>query len=165
MATSYPTYSIVIRDAPLPPVTLRMTLRQRSMWQSFIRRARGSTPQRLLELFNQEKQKLLDKVRRGGTLTQEECDFLNRNTRRNIEKVIKDFKERVLTEMEVKPTDRAEEIQFKTDFATQLVQWLQDLLSWVGEKIRLIFARMRDAIQWCMEKTRELFDYLWSLFY
>ena len=117
-----------------------------------------------MESFNQEKQKLTDKVKKGDTLTQEDCDFLTRNTQERIEKVLDDFKEHALSEMEIKRSDTAKQMKLKTDFATTLIEWLQNLLAWVPVKIQEIFARLKEATDWCMEKAKEFFEYLWSLF-
>ena len=163
MATSE-LHSFVIQDAPPQPDVLRMTLKRKSMWKSFLEKARDMTPQRFMEFFDQEKKRLLDKVKNGGTLTQEECDFLNKNTRKKIEKVINDFKERVLTEMEINPTDTADEIEFKSNFAKELIKWFKSLLFWLLEKIKVIFSKIKESIKWCTEKAKELFEYLWSLF-
>ena len=163
MATSYYAYSIVIDDAPLPPEIIRSTLKQKSLWQAFIARPRYMTPQRFMESFNQEKQKLTDKVKKGDTLTQEDCDFLTRNTQERIEKVLDDFKEHALSEMEIKRPDTAKLMKLKTDFATTLIEWLQNLLAWVPVKIQEVFARLKEATDWCMEKAKEFFEYLWSL--
>ena len=68
--------SFVIKDAPPKPEVLRLTLEQRSMWQKFLDTARDFTPEKFLEAFNNNKQKLVDKRRAGQPLTQDECDFL-----------------------------------------------------------------------------------------
>ena len=158
------TITITIQDAPPKPDILRITLKDKSMWQSFCESAKGFTPSKLMELFDAEKKKLLDKVKSGCSLTQEECDFLNKNTRENLERVLEEFKQKVLAQVEVKPTDNPDELQFKMSFAAQLIKWLGELFSWVLDKINQIFAKLKEAFQWCVKKARELLQYLWSLF-
>ena len=156
--------NFVIKDAPAKPDVLRLTLKQRSMWQKFLDSASGFTPEKFLEAFDDNKRKLVDKRRKGQTLTADECDFLNKATRKNIEKVLDEFKGRVLKEMEVKPTDTAEEIEFKLGFAEKVAKWLSDLFVWLIKKIQAIFAKLKEAFDWCVSKAKELFAYLWSLF-
>ena len=91
------------------PDVLRLTL-QRSVWQKFLDSASGFTPEKFLEAFDDTKQKLVDKRGKGQSLTADECDFLNKATRKNMEKVLDEFKGRVLKEMVIKPTVTAEEI-------------------------------------------------------
>ena len=117
-----------------------------------------------MEAFDDEKQKLLDQVKSGRQLTQEECDFLNESTRDNLECVLKDFKQKALAQMEIKPTDSADEVMYKIRFADQLINWLRDLFSWLLDKIKEIFAKQEEDFQWRVEMTKKLFKYLWSLF-
>ena len=65
--------------------------------------------------------------------------------------------------MEVKPTDSADEIEFKTSFGVQSIKWLGDLFAWVLDKMKEIFAKLKEAFQWCVKKAKELLEYLWSL--
>ena len=153
------TTSITLQGAPPKPDILRMTLKDKSMWQRF---REGFTPSKLMEAF--DKQKLLDKVKSGHQLTQEECDFLNKNTRENVERVLEDFQQKALAQMEVKPTDSPDELQFKMSFAAQLIEWLSNLFSWVLDKMKEIFSKLQEDFHWCVKKTKELFQYLLSLF-
>ena len=154
----------VIDDAPPKPDMLRLTLKQKSMWQQFLDSTSGFTPEKFLEAFNDNKQKLVDKRRAGQPLTQDECDFLNKATQKNIEKVLDDFKKRAIKQMEIKPTDTAEELEFKLGFSEKVTKWLSDLFEWLIQKMQAIFAKLMESFDWCVRKTKELFDYLWSLF-
>ena len=111
--------SKTFQDAPAKPVILQMTLKEKSMWQKFQKSTKGFTSSKLVEIFDTEKQKLLDQVKSGRQLTQEQCDFLNESTRENIKRVLPDFQQKALAQMEFKTTDSADEIQFKASFGDQ----------------------------------------------
>ena len=97
------------------------------MWQKFLDSARDFTPEKFLEAVNNNKQKLVDKRRAGQPLTQDECDFLTKATRKNIEKALDDFKENDVKQMEIKLADTAEELEFQLGFTRKVTKWLSDL--------------------------------------
>ena len=151
-------------DAPQPPKAVKLTLRQRTLWDRFIETTKGLNPQKILEMFNSEKDKLLQKRKQGIPLTQDECDFLNKNLRERIKKVLDNFQERMQEEMEIKPTDSPEEMELKLSFGDQIVKWLSDLFIWLTAKVKEIFAKIKEAFEWCVQQVKDLFEYLFSLF-
>ena len=168
MATKYNssagTPSITFHDAPVQPQTLRLTLRQKSMWDRFLETANEMNPAKLLEFITSEKHRIMQNVKERGRITAEEADYLNNMTRKNLEKILDDFKEESLSQMKVTPDDTPEEIAFKLSFADQLVQWLSDLFDWLRKKIEEIFAWIKKGVEWCVEQAKKLFQYLWKLF-
>ncbi len=116
------------------------------------------------EAIDKDKQRLLKKLDAGEQLTQEDCDSFNTNTRQQLERSLDSFKERTLSVMAVSPCDSPEVAKHKVEFSTQLLQWFSELLVWLQRKIEAIFAKLKEAFQWCVEKTKELLKYLWSLF-
>ena len=153
--------SITLTDAPPKPQTF--TLKEKSMWTKFCESTANFSPQKLLEAFNSEKQTLLKKLESGGQLTNDDCDFLNKNMERDIAKVLDDFKKQALNQMKITPEDSAEEVMLKLSFGAQLVAWLSDLFNWLLKKMTEILAKIKECFHWCVEKTKELFEYLWSL--
>lgn len=168
MATYSESYSetstTITFNAPQPPSSVRLSLRQKSLWARFVESTKDLSPSKILELFNDEKEKLIQKRRDGITLTKEELEFLNKNTRKRVKKVLNQFEERVLEEMEVKETDTADEIEVKLSFAEQLVKWLKDLFDWVIKKMKEIFDKIKEGLEWCAKQIKDLFTYLFSLF-
>ena len=160
--TSKPTF--VANDAPPMPQVLRMTLREKSLWDKFIDSTKGMTPHKIWEALNGEKQRLSQKMKAGQKLTQEECDFLNKKFLRDIEKVLNNFKDRVLAELEITPKDTPEIVAFKLDLTEQFIKWLSDLFEWLFKKIEGIFESVKNEHETCMQEAKELFDFLWSLF-
>ena len=109
---------LVIQDAPPKPDIIRDTLREKSMWKRFLKLTKnGVSPEKVLEVFNSDKSKILAKVKAGEKITQKDCDFLNKRVSKNIERVLKDFQKRALAEVTVTPNDTAKEIEFKMGFA------------------------------------------------
>ena len=151
-------------DAPQPPKILTLTLKQKSLWARFTAAAQGLNPQQIVEMFHSEKNKLLQKRKRGELLTQEECDFLNQSLQKRIKEVLENFQEKMQKEMEIKPTDSAEEMELKLSFGDQLIQWLSDLFVWLVAKVKEIFAKIKEAFEWCVQQVKDLFEYLFSFF-
>ena len=156
--------TLVTKDAPSMPQVLRMTLRDKSLWDKFIDSTKGMTPHKIWEALNGEKQRLSQKMKAGQKLTQEECDFLNKKFLRDIEKVLNNFKDRVLAELEITPKDTPETIAFKLELTEQFIEWLSDLFKWLFKKIKGIFESVKNEHETCMQEAKELFDFLWSLF-
>ena len=155
--------SITITDAPPKPATLTLTLKEKTMWTKFCESTANFSPQKFLEAFDNEKQKLMKKIQNGTKLTQEDCDFLNKNVQKRISEVLDNFKDQALAQMAITPEDTAEEVQAKLSVAEQLITWLSALFDWLNKKISEIFAKIRECFDWCVKKAKELFDYLWSL--
>ena len=158
------TKTVTLTDAPLMPEVLRMTLREKSMWERFKETCQGLSPEKLMAAFDTEKQRIMKNVKDRGHITEEEAELLNKMTEENIKKTLEEFKAKVLKEMEITTNDTPEQIEFKVSFADKLVQWLEDLLAWVVKKIKEIFSTMEEDIDRAWEKAKEFFDYLWSLF-
>ena len=159
-----PSITLTFDDAPVQPETLRLTLRQKSMWKRFLELASEMNPAKLLEFIDSEKKRILQNVKERGCITQEEFDYLNNMTRMNLQKILDDFKEKCLNQMKVTPDDTPDEISFKTSFAEQLVEWLLNLFDWLHKKIEEIFSWIKKGVEWCVEQAKKLFEYLWKLF-
>ena len=103
-------------------------------------------------------------VEERGSITKDEADVLNSAMEKNIDKILQNFKQQAMEQMEITTSDSPEEIKFKTSFGEQLIQWLTDLFSWVITKVKEIFSRIKEAVKWCFEQAKELFKRLWSFF-
>ena len=156
--------SINFDDAPPKPEVLRMTLKQKSYWERFLEKTKGLSPQKILEAFESEKKKVMEKVNAGQPLTQEDCDILNRGVEKRVEDVVNKFKDHCLAEMKIKPGDTPEQVKLKMSFADQLLEWLGQLFQWIVTKTKEIFAMITKGIEYCAKKVKEFFSYLWSLF-
>ncbi len=162
MATSPPT--LTLTDAPRPPVLLKMTLKQKTLWERFKQGCKGLTPEKLMEFFHSEKDRVMQEMMKRGHITEEEREFLNKGMREGVQKILKEFEEKAMEQMEIKADDTPDEIQFKVDFGKQLLRWLSNLFNWLIEKIQAIFCWIKKKLQWCIQKAKELFEYLWSFF-
>ena len=158
------TATLTLTDAPQPPKMIRMTLKQKSLWESFKEKCKDLTPAKMMEVFHSEKDRIMKEVKKRGSITEEERQFLNKGVRERVEKILNEFKEKAVEQMEIQQTDTPEEIEFKVSFGEQLLRWLSNLFNWVIEKMKEIFRWIKEKLQWCIEKAKELFEYLWSFF-
>lgn len=156
--------TLTLTDAPQPPKMIKMTLRQKSLWESFKEKCKDLTPAKMMEVFNSEKDRIMKEVKKRGSITEEEREFLNKKLKERVTKILDEFKEKAMEQMEIQPNDTPEEIEFKLSFGEKLLRWLSDLFSWVIEKMKEIFRWIKEKLQWCIEKAKELFEYLWSFF-
>lgn len=163
-AASYTTTTKVsFADAPPKPEVLRLQLRDRkSLWEKFYETVRDFTPEQLIAAVSTEQERIMANVRKNGQITEEEAEFLNKTIEQNIRKVLDDFHAKAMDALKIKPGDTPEEIELKLSFTEKLSKWLCDVFNWVL-KMEEIFQWVKKKINWCWQKTRELFDYLFSL--
>lgn len=135
-----------------------------SLWERFLIKAQSLTPTALSDLIDSEKRRILKEMEERGHLTQEEADYFNKMTRESIEKILNSFKESCLKHLEVTPLDPPAQVKFKIGFAEELLEWLADLFGWVINKIQEIFQVTGEKLEWCIEQTKKLFEYIKSLF-
>ena len=155
---------VTFQDAPKAPEILRLTLKQKTLWETFKTKCRGLSPSKLIDFFNSEKDRIMRLIKVRGYITEEEREFLNKGIRERIDKVLDEFKEQAVKQMEIQPEDTPEEIQFKVSFGERLLRWLTDLFEWLIEKIKRIFSWIKEKLEWCFEKAKQLFEFLWSIF-
>ena len=168
MATT--TADVSFEDAPQKPEVLCMTLQDSgsgsgSLWQKFHESVRDFSPEQLMDAFSNERQKILASVKEKGFITEEEAEVLNMTTREKVKKILDDFLEKATKALKITPKDSPVEIELKTSFSENLVAWLTELFLWLLKKMEEIFKRIREQIDWCWQKTKELFEHLFSLIF
>ena len=154
---------ISLADAPQPP--FRLVLRQpkhKSMWERFKDAAKSLSPEKLMEMLNDQRQKIEAKIDRGEELSDEDIEFLNNSAEQQLEKAFEKFKTQYMEIAKIEKTDKPDEIKLKLEVQRGLVAWLKDLFAWVIGKLKEIFAMIKKAIQYCFEKVKELFKTLYS---
>lgn len=104
------------------------------------------------------------KVERGEQLTNEEVELINDEMEQQFTNLIRKFKEEALAITKIKETDTIEEMKYKLFIQSQLLEWLSKLLAWVTSKVKEITSKIGESPEWCIEKSKELFEYLWSFF-
>ena len=162
---SYSPTTFTLCDAPeIPQQILRLTLRQKSVFEKVMEKAKGLSPENLLSFLNSEKARILEQMKERGHLTQDECDFINKANEDHLRNIMETFIKQTSEQMAVTPNDSPEEVEFKLNFGEQLIKWLKDLFNWVVEKMKTIFQWLKEAFQWCLQKAKELFEKLWSFF-
>merc|ERR1719433_1824092 len=114
----------------------------------------------MIEKLELEKNKVLGDIDKRGSATAEERDFLNRLTRDNLQKVLKEFEKNAMNELDIKEGDTAEEIKFKVSFGDKIIKWLGDLFTWVMQKVKEIMAKVKEALKWCWQQVKDLFSWL-----
>ena len=131
---SFTSKTVTIDDAPQPPQKLRLTLRKKTMWESFMEKCKGMSPQALIDFFNSEKARTLEAVKKRGKITEEGADFLNKATKDNVEKILDQFKESFLEQMKITPNDTPEEIELKLALWIKLLSGLKNCLAGLKRK-------------------------------
>ncbi len=106
----------------------------------------------------------MENIDKRGYVTQEEANFLNQQTEDALEELLEKFKKQARQQLKIKPGDKPEEVKFKMEFSEQLLQWLTDLFNWLIQKVKQIYARISEALEWCWTQAKELFSYLFGLF-
>lgn len=150
-------------DAPLPPFSLKLKQPQhKSLWDRVKNAAKALSPEKLMAMLNDERQKIEQKLDRGQELTDDDMDFLNRSTEEQLEKAFDTFKQQYMEMAKIERTDTKDEIKLKMEVQKGLVTWLKDLFAWVIGKLKEIFAQIKKAVKWCFEKVKELFKQLFS---
>jgi hypothetical protein len=162
--TSATTETIDFSDAPQLQHTLIMQLQNRSLWDMFKESVRGLSPDAILKRLNNEKERIMKDMDKRGYITKEEADFLNRQIEASLEEILEKFKQQARQQLKIQPGDKPEEVKFKMEFSNQLLKWLTDLFEWLIQKIKAIFAHIKEALDWCWQKTKDLFNYLFGLF-
>lgn len=164
IAASSSSATITFDDAPPKPETLRLTLKEKSYWARFKETTAEFSPHKILEAFELDKRKVMEKVNAGQPLTQADRDILNRGTRKKLKKMLKKFEDHCLAETDIKEGDSPEQVKLKISFSDQLLDWLGKLFDWIVTKMREIFATIWEGIENCAKKVKDFFEYLWSLF-
>lgn len=111
-----------------------------------------------------KKNECMKDVDKRGYITEEEANFLNQQLEEALDEILEKFKQQARQQLKIQPGDKPEEVKFKTVFSNELLKWLTDLFQWLIQKIKAIFVRIKEALDWCWEKTKELFNYLFGLF-
>jgi hypothetical protein len=158
------TQTIDFNDAPQLQPALIMQLQNRSLWDKFKESVRGLSPEAILKHLNNEKERIIKNIDKRGYITQEEADFLNLQIEEALRELLKKFEQQAIQQLKIHPGDKPEEVKFKTDFSYQLLTWLTNLFQWLIQKIKAIFVRIKEALAWCWQQTKELFNYLFGLF-
>ena len=156
--------TITFDDAPPKPETLRLTLKEKSYWVRFRETTAEFSPHKILEAFEFDKRKVMEKVNAGQPLTEADRDVLNRGTRKKLKKMLKKFEDHCLAETEIKEGDTPDQVKLKISFSDQLLDWLGKLFDWIVAKMKEIFATISEGIEYCAQKVKDFFEYLWSLF-
>ena len=160
--------SFTLSDAPQRPeiytLKLRGYARQKRLYDNFMDRCKELSPENLLSALNSEKARIMERMKERGHLTEEECELLNKANKKKLKETVEKFIDDACRQMEVTPDDSPEEVEFKLSIGEKLIKWLEDLFNWMIEKLGVIFQRVKEALQWCYQKAKELFEKLCSFF-
>ncbi|CAF1025082.1 unnamed protein product [Rotaria sordida] len=85
------------------------------------------SPDQILKLLNQEKDRIMKNIDERGCITQEEADFLNQQTENALEETLNKFKQQAIQQLKIQSEDTKEEVHFKISFSNHLLKWLPDL--------------------------------------
>ena len=110
------------------------------------------------EPFENEKQKQFEKMEKGGQLTEDDCNSINKEMEEAINKTFDNVKEQVFSKSNITPGDNTEDVKKKLSYLKRLVAWLKDLFSWLFMQIKNIFSKIKECIEFCWKEVKELFS-------
>jgi hypothetical protein len=157
MAEEEVTRVFTLTDAPKKPNNVMVLKDKPTYWVSIKEKWSKS-----FEAIKTEHQQRLNENKDSG-LTQEEADRINEDTEHSVTEATHEMGQSIIEVLKVNPGDTREEAEAKKSAAKAMVDWLQQLGRWLVKKLTEIFSAIKEAMQWCMDKTKELFQYLWSL--
>lgn len=134
------------------------------MWQKCCEAISSLSPAEVLEYINSMRSDIERKLEKGEEITDEDIEFLNKSMEEEMTKILDKFKKQALATTRIERTDTHEEMKLKIEIQKGLLDWLSELFDWVVQKIKEIFERIKDAVEFCFQKAKELFEYLWSFF-
>lgn len=158
--------SVTFEDVPKKPPILTITLsaKKKTLWQKFQEAIAHLSPDEIAENMTATRKRIKAKLDAGGTITEEEIELINKTNEEQITKLLDDYKERAIQTTKLQSTDTSEEMKLKIEVQESLLDWLGKLFSWVIEKISAIFQELKEGVEWCFEKAKDLFKHLWSMF-
>lgn len=152
-------------DAPQKPKELRLRLQQdKNMFQRLTDWARDFNPENWTAFVSNHHSQVMASLDRNGKLSQKECDELNAKNEEYLQKKMDSFMQKAKKSFQITPQDTPEAVKLKMGVYYLLMGWLADLFCWLIRKIQEIFQEINKAIQWCWQKAKELFTYLYSFF-
>ena len=156
---------VTFEDVPKKPEGLRLKLQQdRRIWQRVTDWAHELSPENWKDYMSNHHSPIMASLDKNGKLSQEECDELNAKNEEYVDKKVDDIKQQVKKSCRITPDDTPEAVKFKMGVLGQLLNWLDDLFSWLVRKIQEIFSKIKESFQWCWQKAKELFSHLYSIF-
>ena len=158
MAEEEATRIFILTDAPKKPSNVMVLRDKPTYWVSFKEKWSKS-----FEVIKTEHQQRLNENKDSGC-TQEEADRINEEMKYSVTKATYEMEQSIIEVLKVNPGDTREEVEAKKSATKAMVDWLQELGRWLVQKLREIFTAIKGAVEWCMDRTKELFQYLWSLF-
>lgn len=159
------TKMFTFQDIPRrPQMVLRLTLKEKSYWEKFVDTVRSlPTAREFLASLQSEKNKILAKVKKGKSISQDEIDFLNKAMTEEIDGVFDNFKQQTKEVLRIEPEDDPQTIVFKVTLTQNLLKWLDALFEWMMKKIGDILAMVdQHGADWCVKKAKDLFDFMLS---
>ena len=159
------TTSTIFDDVPRQPDILRITLtaKKSTMWTRFKKAMATLSPEELMKHLKETKDEIMMKLDGGEELTDEEIEFfeplhggiIDENTRQ-IQKASTRY-----NEDRAYRHHRGNEVQdFCSNGTVGLV--VEDYLSGLLKKSKKFLPPIKEKIDWCFEKAKELFDAIYG---
>ena len=114
--------------------------------------------------YHAEKERILRNIRIRGHPTKEEAETLNRMNKVKLEKVCEAFEVRMSKIIEIKVTDKPEEVDVKVTFSERLLNWILDFSMNIADRVGKVYSQLEKGIDYCKDAVKKLFDFLWSIF-
>jgi DNA-directed RNA polymerase subunit F len=151
----------VLEGAP-PVPSIRLNLRQASMWERVREKAKALDPTQLLGLYMKEEERIRKRATERGYVTAEEADVLNRIVANRVDAALRNLKAEITETLTFNEGDDANTVEIKIAASQHFADWIAQLAAWITKKLKQIFEQAKKALQWCQEKLSELFEYLYA---
>ena len=156
------------KDAPKPSQEiLRITLKQKSYWETFKETVspRGIARKFHLMKIESDKQKVLQDAYKRGQLTQTDVDFLNKCMSDEVREVFEEFRKKLEEIVKIEKGDTADVAMTKLKILEATIGWLEELIDWLHGKLTAILSKIDDmGPNWSIQRAEELFQELFDQF-
>ena len=129
--------SEVDASAPSPPPKIVLILKLG--WQHMKDFYHGFGHNDLMNAVKSERKEITQKLESGKDINQREIEIINQSTKDKLKKRFNDFQQALYNSLELKEGDDQKVKLVKIQLAKEIMQWLEQLESWLVKKLSAIF--------------------------
>ena len=150
--------SEVVQPAPTPPQ--RFTLVLKMGWQQMKEFYKGFRNNDLLEALKSEWKAITKKLQSGKDINAREIEIINRSTKEKLQERFSEFQSALCDSLELKESDDQRVKLVKIQLAKDIMQWLENLETWLMERLSAIFDENKVPDNKILEETEKFIDEL-----
>lgn len=116
----------------------------------------------LTKSMGAEVAEVVRKAQLGQKPTPSEIDTVNDKIGAVVDNKLDTIKGKAKEKLKIKPTDTPEAITAKTQITMAFLKYVSGLFKFIIEKMHWIISKIVNGVMWCVQKTTEFFQGLWS---